>query len=128
MKNAIMDPNLQFKKERVSKKLDYIKDHINDTPGPNVYETITGQSLTPLLMGRVQLVLCLKSHNLVAIRGELPARGVTFDGNTNYTDIKKLLQEDEKKKMKDDSTYDKRYFKPVTRYENFKWNENHFDE
>ena len=91
----------------------------------NVYERRTGTTLTPLLMGKVQLGLCRKAHNLVPFRNELLARRVTFDENTNFTELKKLLQKDEAKRMKDDPTYDKRHFKPLTSYESFMWNESH---
>ena len=79
-------------------------------------------------MGKIQIGLCRKEQNLEAIRDELRARHVQFDDNTNFTDLKNLLKAHEKERMRNEaSTYDKRYFAPLTPYENFKWNSSHIE-
>ena len=56
------------------------------------------------------------------------ARHVQFDDNTNFTDLKNLLKAHEKERMRNEaSTYDKRYFAPLTPYENFKWKSSHME-
>ena len=56
-----------------------------------------------------------------AIRNELTARGMgeRFNVETNWTNLLKLLKEHEK---------DKKYFRPLTDYDAFKWNSTHFGE
>ena len=52
-----------------------------------------------------------------AIQDELLARGIEFDEKTKWKNLIKKLKENEG---------DKKYFKPMTQYDNFKWNATHF--
>eukprot|EP00957_Ditylum_brightwellii_P187463 14276791-Ditylum_brightwellii.AAC.1 len=62
-----------------------------------------------------------KDNNIEAIQQELQARGLgdKFDGNTKWKILLVLLKENEG---------NEKYFKPVARYEHFKWNCSHFME
>ena len=59
-----------------------------------------------------------KEHNMIAVRNELLARNIMFDDETKWTSLLKLLKENEG---------DNKYFKPLTDYDAFKWNSNHFE-
>ena len=118
VKRSLTHNAIQFKVERTKKQLDSIITKVNNNPAPNVYERRSGQTLTPLIDGRIQYGKMLKKYNTEAIQGELQARGLgdKFDDKTNWTTLIKLLKEHEK---------DKRYFRPLTDYNKFKWNCNH---
>ena len=71
-------------------KVKHVKQKYSNTPNPNVYERRTGQSLTPLIRGQVQIHKCKKIHNEEAIRCELVARGLGDRlVNTTYRDWQK---------------------------------------
>ena len=53
------------------------------------------------------------------IKDELNARGITYDHQTNWTDMIKKLKNDEG---------DNKFFHPRIPYNNYKWNSTHFDE
>ena len=112
--HSLTKPNVQFKKERIDKKMNVMIQRYNNTPAPNVYERRTGETLTPLLQGRIQFHKMKKADNMDAVRNELIARGLQdrFTQNTNWTDLLKILKEDEE---------DVRFFTPVTEYDSFKW-------
>ena len=115
---SLTDLNTQFKKERVDKKVTLVKSKYANTPAPNVYERRTGQTLTPLIKGKIQYHKMKKEHNLAAVRNELIRRNITFNEQTNWTALLKMLKENEG---------DKKYFKPLTNYDGFKWNSTHFE-
>lgn len=121
IKKKLTKPSIQFKYERINDKVEKVIAHLNDNPAPNVYERRTGQTLTPLLDGRIQIGKLKKVHNMDAIRNELTARGMgeRFNAATNWTNLLKLLKEHEK---------DNKYFRPLTDYDAFKWNATHFGE
>ena len=98
------NPTRQFKKKQVDKKVTKVIQMSNNTPAQNNH--CTGQSLTPLLLGKIQISKLLKVHNLVLMRNELQARGLQsqFDETTNWTGLIKLLKVHKK---------DNKYFKPV---------------
>ena len=116
--SSLTNLNTQFKKERVDKKINRIKQKYSNTPAPNVYERRTGQTLTPLIQGKIQYHKMKKDQNMIAVRNELLARNVMFDDETKWIALLKLLKENEG---------DKKYFKPLTNYDAFKWNSTHFE-
>ena len=118
MKIAITDKNSQFKTHRINSKVEKVVEKALTTPAPNQYERRTGQTLTPLMQGKIQYHKLKKAHNLEQVRNELKERELPFDQTTNWTALLKILKEDEQ---------DKKYFKPRTNYDNFKWNSTHFD-
>ena len=73
--------------------------------------------------GEIQYGKLLKKHNIDAVRGELTARSIQYQSNTNWTEMIKLLKQHEKQS---NSNAHERYFTPVTPYEIFRWNEDHF--
>ena len=85
---------------------------------PNVHKRRTGQTLTPLISGKVQYAKIVKAHNMQAVRNELTARGFVFNANTTLKAMIKLIKEKEG---------DSKYFTPLTNYNSFKWNITHFD-
>lgn len=107
-----------FKKERIRKKIDHIKDRIRNTPAPNIYQRRTGQTLTPLIQGKIQFHKLKKKYNTKQIKDELVKRGIEFDNRQNWTTLIKLLKQHEK---------DNNFFTPLTPYDSFKWNSTHFD-
>ena len=121
IKKKLTKPSIQFKYERINNKVEKVIAQVNDNPVLNVYERRAGQTLTPLLDGRIQIGKLKKVHNMEAIRNELTARGMGehFNAETNWTNLLKLLKEHEK---------DKKYFRPLTDYDAFKWNATHFGE
>ena len=116
----LTQPNHQFKKKRIEKKINHIKDKYNNTPAQNVYERRHGQTLTPLIIGKIQIHKMKKTDNFDAVRNELMARGLgaQFDENTTWTKLLTLLKKDEG---------DKRYFTPRTSYDSFKWLPFHYE-
>ena len=115
---SLTDLDTQFKKERVDKKVTLVKSKYANTPAPNVYERRTGQTLTPLIQGKIQYHKMKKEHNVASVRNELVHRNISFDEGTNWTTLLKLLKANEG---------DKKYFRPLTDYDAFKWNSTHFD-
>ena len=115
----LTDSSHQFKKERIDKKIQKVKQKYSDRPNPNVYQQRTGQTLTPLILGKIRYHKTKKKHNINAVRGELVARGLTnFDNKTNWLMLLKILKQHEQ---------DEKFFKPQTDYNNFKWLSTHFD-
>ena len=94
-----------------------------NNPAPNRYQRREGCTLTPLMEGKIQYGKMIKVHNIDAIRKELQARSATVDGNTGWLTLIKLLKENESNS--NNNAHDK-YFCPVTAYDNFRWNEDHF--
>ena len=84
----------------------------------NMFEQRQGQTLTPLLMGKIQFGKLKKAYNLDAIRKECLARGLQFDNSTNWKSLISMIKNHEK---------DNKYFKPLTNYNSFKWNASHFN-
>ena len=119
MKQSLTLTNNQWKKKRIGRKVDQIKQKAYNTPAPNIYERRTGQTLTPLMSGKIQYHKMKKEHNMVQVRNELAARNISFDTSTSWTAMLKLLKQHEK---------DNKYFRPRTSYDSFKWNSNHFEE
>ena len=109
--------DVQFKKERTDIKVAKIIESIDTMPAQNVYERRQGQTLTPLLEGKIQYGKLLKAHNLDAVCAEVTARGIAFLPTTNWTSLLKIIKEHEG---------NTKFFKPLTDYTNFKWNESHF--
>ena len=112
--------NKQFKKERIDKKVRSIVAKANDNPAPNQYQIRVGQTLTPLIAGKIQYHKMKRIHNMQQIRLELVARGLgdKFTDDTLWTALLKILKADEK---------DNTYFTPLIKYNLFKWNITHFD-
>ena len=119
VKIELTDSSRQFKKKRIELKVERVKERYNNCPNPNMYERRTGQSLTPLIRGQVQIYKCKKIHNEEAIRLELVARGMgDMLESTTYRDWLKMLKE---------SAGGKTFFTPLTDYNAFKWLSCHFD-
>ena len=91
----LTDLDTQFKKERVDKKVTLVKSKYANTPAPNIYEHRTGQTLTPLIQGKIQYHKMKKEHNLASVRNELLQRNISFNEQTNWTALLKLLKENE---------------------------------
>ena len=115
--DSITRIDAQFKKERTDMKVAKIIETIDTAPAQNVYKCRQGQTLTPLLEGKIQFGKLLKSHNLDAVRDEVTARGIVFLPTTNWTSLLKIIKENEG---------NNKFFKPLTDYTNFKWNDSHF--
>jgi len=115
VKKALTNWSMQFKTQRITKQVQKVIATVDNNPAPNVYQRRTGQTLTPLIEGKIQFGKMLKKHNMEAVKGELLARelGDKFDNNTNWTNLLKILKEHEK---------NKKYFTPLTNYDAFKWN------
>ena len=119
MKVSLTDSTKQFKSKRIESKVEVLKRKAHDTPAPNVYERRTGQTLTPLMQGKIQYHKLKKAHNLAQIRNELTARQLSFDQMMNWTKLISILKQHEG---------NKKFFHPLTNYDAFKWNSTHFDE
>ena len=100
--------------------MDHIKSRIPLSLAPNVYQQRVGQTLTPLIQGKIQYGKLLKKHNIEQVRCELIKRGEgeKFDERTKWTALIKLLKRHEK---------DNKYFMPLTNYDAFMWNSLHFE-
>ena len=116
---AITHKNSQFKASRIQSKVEKVIEKAHTNAAPNLYERRTGQTLTPLMDGKIQYHKMKKAHNLEAVRDELRERGCAFDQTTNWTALLKILKEHE---------HDNKFFKPQTDYDTFKWNSTHFDD
>ena len=118
VKQSLTSDVLQFKKERIDTKVagTILTAHV--VTRPNIYERRTGQTLTPLISGKIQYAKMKKAYNLEAVRDECTAREIEFDATTNWTNLVKMIKEHEG---------DNRFFTPLTNYDCFKWNSNHFD-
>ena len=71
-------------------------------------------------------------QNMAALRAELTARelpfipeGIPGTKPTGKKALKNLLKEDEMRRRPGGNS--EKHFKPLTRYENFKWLKSHFD-
>ena len=115
---SLTEPCKQFKKRRIDQKVQKVIATFDQVREHNVYERRQGQTLTPLLMGKIQFGKLKKAHNLNAIRKECLARGLQFDNSTNWKSLISMIKNHEK---------DNKYFKPLTNYNSFKWNASHFN-
>ena len=117
---SLTNTDTQFKRERIEKKLTNIILKYNNNHAPNIYKRCTGQSLAPLLEGKTQYHKMKKNYNMEAMKDELVAYNLqaSFTNETNWTSCLKLLKQDEN---------NKKYVKPLTAYERFKWNSSHFE-
>ena len=69
---------------------------------------------------------CMKKEaNMQAVKAELEARNVNFDNDAKWRTLLQLLKDDEK--VRHPGRYDKRFFKPLTAYDSFKWRSWHFE-
>lgn len=118
LKQALTMDNCHFKKIRIKKKLNHIKSRINNSPAPNVYQRRTGETLTPLIQGKIQFHKLKKKFNIQQIRSELREREIEFEQNENWTTLIKRLKQHEN---------NNKYFTPLTPYDSFLWNSTHFD-
>ena len=91
-KSQLTSDNLQFKKLRINKKVARVKLTAAQQPRSNVYSRRTGQTLTPLMLGKIQYGKLVKRHNIEAIRQELRARRVEFLEKTKWADLIKSLK------------------------------------
>jgi len=71
IRTTLTDPNVLFKTKRADEKIRRILSKANENPPPNVYQRRVGQTLTPLIEGRIQYGKLLKRFNLDAVRDEL---------------------------------------------------------
>ena len=106
----------QFKKIRVDKKVDNYIQNVDRPHLPSVAERRPGYHVTPLVGRRIQIRKMPMDRNFQQVRAELRARGVSFSLQDNWSALIKKLQDHEG---------DKKYFSPVTKYENFVWNDLH---
>ena len=118
VEKALTDYSVQFKTERITKQVQQVIATVDANPAPNMYQRRSGQTLTPLIEGKVQYGKMLKKHNMEAVQNELLARGLSdkFNNKTNWTNLLKLLKENEN---------NNKNFTPLTKYDSFKWNCNH---
>ena len=91
VKEALTDPSAQFKKERIIKKVDAIKQSYSNNPAPNRFQRREGYTLTPLLEGKIQYGKMKKKDNMDAVRDELKARMVGFRNEIGWKEIITLL-------------------------------------
>jgi len=117
IKKAITNKNCQFKARRIQCKVEKVIEKAHTNAAPNVYERRTGQTLTPLMDGKIQYHKMKKAHNLEAVRNELRERGCAFDQLSNWTALLKILKTHE---------HNPKFFTPRTDYDAFKWNSTHF--
>ena len=110
IKRTFTNSTLQFKHESIDQKLAAVIRTSHKVTCPNVHERRTGQTLTPLISGKIQYTQMLKVHNMQAVRNESITRGFVFDANIRYTAMIQLIKEKE-----DDS----KYFTPLTDYDSF---------
>ena len=110
----------QFKCERISAKVEKVIEKVGANPAPNIYQRRQGQSLTPLIEGKIQYAKMKKDFSIEQVRLELRARGLAdnFTADTSWTTLIKILKEHEK---------DKKSFRPITNYHSFKRNSTYFD-
>ena len=87
----------------------------SNRPAPNSFQRREGYTLTPLMVGKIQYVKMLKRANIDAMREELTARSVTFDIETGWKEMIKLLKNHEN--QTNPSAHEK-YVKPLTDYRN----------
>ena len=90
-----------------------------DTSAANMFERRRGQTLTPLVDGRIQIHKMNRDENIEAVRSELQARGLTqnFDDKSTWTNLLTLLKTDEG---------DKNYFRLRITYDSFEWLPYHY--
>ena len=60
----------------------------------------------------------LRKHNIEQVRQECDARKLAYIPSTTWTELLGLINRDEG---------DKKYFKPKTDYNLFRWNETHYE-
>ena len=110
----------KIKKERIDKKVSEYKnkEQSTTTRGQQAQQEIN-YDITPLLEGKIQYAKMLRDHNIEQVRQECDARNLSYLPTTNWTKLLNLIKSDEG---------DKKYFKPKTDYDLFKWNKTHFDE
>ena len=120
IKDSLTKPSIQFKKERINRKVDKVKATYFNTPAPNRFQRREGYTLTPLMEGKIQYGKMKKKDNMDAVRDELRVRCISFDSSTGWKEMIKLLKEHERKT---NNTVHDKYFRPLTEYDNFRWNE-----
>jgi len=107
----------QFKRERTDKKVSHykVKERGNARP---IRTEKKRYDLTPLLCGKIQYAKLLKDSNVDQVRRECDARKLQYTLSTNWTSLIKLIKTHEG---------DGKFFKPLTDYSAFKWNETHYE-
>ena len=98
IQTTLTDPNVLFKTKRADEKIRRILSKANENPPPNVYQRRVGQTLTPLIEGRIQYGKLLKRFNFDTVRDELTEQGLSnkFDRETNWSRLIMLLKEHKK--------------------------------
>ena len=119
IKQSLTSPSVQFKRQRIEKKVDNLKERYSNNPAPNRFKRREGYTLTPLMQGKIQYGKMKKKDNIDAVREELKVRLVNFDSNAGWKEMIKLLREHENKTNEDAH---EKYFRPLTAYTNFTWN------
>ena len=77
VRKSLTQPNQQCKKEIIDKKVVKIISKYGDQPDPSIYERRTGQTLTPLMEGKIRYHKMLKKRNMVQVRGKLAVLGLS---------------------------------------------------
>ena len=85
IQKAITNKDSQFKSHRIQCKVEKVIEKANANPAPNIYERRTGQTLTPLMNGKIQIHKMKKQHNMEAVRKELRLRECTFLQTDTWT-------------------------------------------
>ena len=119
IQKAITNKDSQFKTHRIQCKVEKVIEKAHANPAPNIYERRTGQTLTPLMSGKIQIHKMKKQHNMEAVRNELRVRGCTFMETDTWTTLLNKLKTHEQ---------NKKFFTPLSEYDAFKWNSTHFDD
>jgi len=77
VRKSLTQPNQQFKKERIDKKVIKVISKYGDQLDTNIYERRTGRILILLMEGKIRYHKMLKRRNMVQARGEIAARGLS---------------------------------------------------
>ena len=116
VRQLLTTSSVQFKRERINKKVQNLRSNYHNNPAPNQYQRREGYTLTPLMEGRIQYGLLLKTDNADAVRDELLARGVDIPATTGWMVMINMLKENENK---NNASAHRKYFVPTTPYNNF---------
>ena len=119
IQKAITNKDSQFKSHRIQCKVEKVIEKANANPAPNIYERRTGQTLTPLMNGKIQIHKMKKQHNMEAVRKELRLRECTFLQTDTWTVLLNKLKTHEQ---------NNKFFTPLSDYDSFKWNSTHFND
>ena len=117
IKMQIASDDNQFKRKRIEGKVSHIKSKINENRAPNALERMQGQTLTPLMQGKIQYSKITKRDNMDIIKDELRVRSVNFLPEDNWKKLIERLKDDEVVRSGD--TTDKRFFKPLIDYHRY---------